>query len=478
MDSGKGRRAPEKAEHFYCDDRSVSRTAIRAAHAVDHASDCASGTILSESASCKSDAGICESSEPYYIFGAHSRARTLREYLRVLEPSMHLVGYLVDNNEPNPEEQDEVPVLHLMEGEKNQTDARAAGAAVVPWRLDVGLNNRNVNADYPVYIATRGVSHPHIIFLLKEYGFTDIRPVTADLDCDLRNRYMPKRFALRGVPYRKIDEIGDSCTSTGEEIGHILPEAGGMRIDTTSTGSGEDTEARIYVARSWNDRPLQEEPGLKPWESVLQVGTELAPGRLSDASYYDNVSVQGEGFCETISGRNRQFCELTGLYWIWKNHGFYSEIIGLEHYRRRFLLPDNWESRFAASGAEAILPVPLCVMPSLAENFRLRHDPGIWDCAMRILREQHPEDAVAAEKFFDEPVYSPCNMFIMRWETLDRYCSWLFPMLFAIAAEEGEKADPYLNRYPGFIAERFLSFWCSRYILPERILFSDKSFLT
>lgn len=59
---------------------------------------------------------------------------------------------------------------------------------------------------------------------------------------------------------------------------------------------------------------------------MIQVGTALTSQTIN-ADYFDN-----EG-CN-ISDKNKQYCELTGLYWIWKHAK--EDYIGLAHYRRHF----------------------------------------------------------------------------------------------------------------------------------------------
>ena len=105
------------------------------------------------------------------------------------------------------------------------------------------------------------------------------------------------------------------------------------------------------------------------------------------------------------------------LYWIWKNAG--QDIVGLEHYRRHFLLQDDWYHKMKDSHVDVILPTPLYVAPSLAQNYRDRHAPADWDFMMDHLQLICPGDYKEAVSFFDNNLYSPCNMFIMKKEVLD-----------------------------------------------------------
>ncbi len=364
-----------------------------------------------------------------YIFGAHSRGRTLAEYLRSLYPDLVIEAFLYDNEEENPSVLDGVPVL--------------------PLKKSFFFHTEN-----PVYIGTRGIYHESVTERLRNLGFMEIYPVTVELDLKLRNEYLSKYY---------------------ENIGRVFMKIDGLNMDSVSLWEGRTKEeklseksAGIYVARSVSDKPLRQDYELASYERALQVGAVLTEECIEKDILTDDTG-------EHISGRNKQFCELTGLYWVWKNAR--EDIVGLAHYRRHFILPDDWIERMLYHEIDVILPVPLYVAPSIEGNFKERHEAENWDHMMQYLQKKDPWMYMKANEFFRGNLYSPCNMLIARKRVLDELCQWLFPILFYVAECGGHKEDPYSNRYPGFIAERLITFFLEKNRNQYKLVYADKNFL-
>ena len=85
-----------------------------------------------------------------------------------------------------------------------------------------------------------------------------------------------------------------------------------------------DSTVNIYVIthKSFDDNFIKNNT-----YKVLLVGKALGN---SGKKYYLN-----DNLGKNISIKNKSYCELTGLYWMWKNSA--SSILGLEHYRRYFV---------------------------------------------------------------------------------------------------------------------------------------------
>lgn len=364
-----------------------------------------------------------------YIFGAHSRARTLREYLEHVHKDLHVRAFLVNNEESNPEEADGVPVFHIT-GDSDTV---------------------HLDRTCPVYLGMRSVNHPAVITFLEGLGFAEIIPLTVELDTALRNAYLEKTMAARGEAFLKLEAYETACTASGETVKQEISAK----------------QLRLYVASSIYDGKLQERHEMKAYEQVLQVGCALTDQRM-ELAVYDDQGV-------SISGQNQQFCELTALYWIWQNAK--EDYVGLEHYRRFFVLPDNMADIMDKNRIDVVLPVPLFVAPSVEENYKSRHVAKVWEDMMQYLQERDPAEAADARKFFGHGLYSPCNMLIARKEVFDELCAWMFPILFAVTELNGRMEDRYQNRYPGFLSERLISFYFWRRRESLKRVYADKVFL-
>lgn len=356
-----------------------------------------------------------------YIAGAHSRGQTMGYYLKYLHHDTEILAYLYDNDEENPSEIDGVPVIYI--------DDKSI-----------------LNTSCPVYIGTRGVNQGHLTDTLKKCGMKNIIPVDVKLDLDTRNAFLTKYYASIGRDYNKIDDF------------HLSED---YREETNST-------ACVYVANSAFDKPLIDKYSLKDYEKIIQVGAAKTDIRI-EADYYDDEGIN-------ISEKNRQFCELTGLYWVWKHAK--EDYVGLVHYRRHFTIPEDWLLRMEQNNIDVILPLPLCVLPSLDQNYRNRHIEDKWDYMYEYLRNNHPEDFERASVFFrNTSLYSPCNMFIMKREILGKLCQWLFEILFAVERVCGEVEDIYQNRYPGFMSERLITYFFEKNKDKYKVVYADKNFL-
>ncbi len=195
---------------------------------------------------------------------------------------------------------------------------------------------------------------------------------------------------------------------------------------------------------------------------LLGTGNASVPaGMLSDA----------EG--DSIAGKNPYYCEMTGLYWIWKNLEL-PEIVGFCHYRRYFAFHpgcdgSSWETleqaislegvEGALGTADAILPRPIRV-GTVEEQYATNNRREDMEIVKDILRAQHPECVPAMEAVLGGQKLYTGNMMVVRRELFHDYMEWLFPILFQ--AEERISIpyeDPYQRRVLGFLSERLLNIY-------------------
>lgn len=173
---------------------------------------------------------------------------------------------------------------------------------------------------------------------------------------------------------------------------------------------------------------------------------------------------------DNISAKNRNYCELTALYWAWKN--LEADYIGLVHYRRYFSGGKLWQAkrvrilsedgfRRQLEACDILLPRPrnYWIETNYSQYAHAHHAVDL-DTTREILRERHPEYVKAFDASMRRTVGHRFNMLVMSREKLDAYCAWLFDILFALEARLDISAySPYDARVFGFVAERLLDVW-------------------
>ncbi len=162
-----------------------------------------------------------------------------------------------------------------------------------------------------------------------------------------------------------------------------------------------------------------------------------------------------------ISATNRNWCELTALYWAWKNLGS-AKAIGLVHYRRHFKvhgrIASGAEICKALSSVDAILPRRrnYFIETTYSQYVHAHHAIDL-DTAREIIVERHPEFVAAFDEVMKSTSGHRFNMMVVKRPIFDEYCSWLFDVLSELERRLDISAySAYDARVFGFVAERLV----------------------
>lgn len=185
----------------------------------------------------------------------------------------------------------------------------------------------------------------------------------------------------------------------------------------------------------------------------------------------------GDNTGDNISAKNANYCELTGLYWAWKN--LKCDYIGLCHYRRYFtgknLHTNNAEKKKAIilhrqdyekllREYDVILPVKRnYYIETVRSQYEHAHNKRDLDEAEKIVAELYPEYNEAFEKVMSRKKLHILNMLVMKKTLFDEYCSWLFSILFELEKRiDISSYNLYEARVFGFISERLFNVWLEK----------------
>jgi len=184
----------------------------------------------------------------------------------------------------------------------------------------------------------------------------------------------------------------------------------------------------------------------------------------------------GDNTGDHISSKNPYYCELTALYWAWKNLD--ADYIGLAHYRRHFVLhkprqlcKDKFAYILNSTQVEPLLNEYSVILPKQRNyfietnysHFIHAHPAESMELTKKILAEKFPSYLPAFNLIMNRTKAHRFNMFIMKKEIFHEYCEWLFSILFELEQQlDISSYDAYNKRIFGFISERLLDVYLEK----------------
>lgn len=214
----------------------------------------------------------------------------------------------------------------------------------------------------------------------------------------------------------------------------------------------------------------------------IQVGKKQAKSQIGD--------LIGDDTGDNISEKNPVFCELTALYWAWKNLD--AKYIGLTHYRRHFrnqkghagndvvvstdvqdvktatkAIP-KLQKTLSSAVAKKLLQSTDVILPkkrnyyieNLYDHYCKTMNPEPLTKVREIISQQCPEYLIEFDLLKQRRGMHAFNMLIMKKNILNDYCNWLFPILFELEKQiDSANWSDFQKRYVGRISERLLDVW-------------------
>ena len=191
-----------------------------------------------------------------------------------------------------------------------------------------------------------------------------------------------------------------------------------------------------------------------------------------------DLGFQGDNTGDNISEKNPTFCELTGIYWAWKNLD--ADYVGLCHYRRHFRGTsgkDKWNCILTAEQAETLLRDTDVLLPrrrnyfieTAYHQYIHAHPAEGLDLALKLAADQGDNYARAVAAMKRRTWTHIYNMFIMKKDIFDGYCQWLFDILFQVEREiDTSGYSAYDKRVFGFVSERLLDIYLEANGIPYK----------
>ncbi len=206
----------------------------------------------------------------------------------------------------------------------------------------------------------------------------------------------------------------------------------------------------------------------------VHVGAE---GKVDKEGKPLDLGYQKDNDGENISSLNYSFCELTGVYWAWKNLD--ADYLGLAHYRRHFMGKGKGKDSFdkVLSGKEVeflinkgykvIVPKKRnYYIESLYSHYVHTYKAEEIDKTREVIADMYPDYLRSFDSVVSRKSGYMFNMMILPKNLMDDYCEWLFNILFELDKRiDSSSWTDFQKRYIGRISEIIFNVWLDKKIV-------------
>lgn len=277
--------------------------------------------------------------------------------------------------------------------------------------------------DVRILIATPIYVQGEICDTLKTFGFENVICLDSDMEEDLMHRYFRHK--------------------------NIFPSIKDMDVPA----SAKSVDATVLAVCHNADRRLRIHYENDPWVKNIQVGAAL-----TDIKLHDITDMTGDN----ISEKNPVYCELTGLYWMWKNmvtKERHDDYFGIYHYRRVLDIDEDDLKRCAAGSVDAVLPYPMIHVPDIKEHHSRYTNEAEWELLLQAVSEIAPEYSDAYDKIFSGQYFYNYNMFLAKGKVVDELCNFMFPVFSRLEELCRNSGTIPAKRYIAYFGESMMTWF-------------------
>jgi len=266
---------------------------------------------------------------------------------------------------------------------------------------------QNIDRDAFIIVAVTALLQREILTSLELMGFNNVFLLTQNEEFKLMEAYFSK---INKFPTIKFD--GNKEKKVNDMV--------------------------LYEVRNIRDAILSKKVRNAPYEISIQAGAVVSEKHIAD--FMDSTGIN-------ISEKNKQYCEMTATYWVWKN-GLH-QWTGIEHYRRHLMITPE----VLTDEIDVVLPLPYICYPNTMAQFRRFVSEEVKEALFKALKHIHPNEYEDyCEILYGKYQYT-YNIFCARKYVFNNYCKWFFEITEFIETMADDIPEIKTTRALSYVAE-------------------------